>query len=53
MLVQHDLLGLSSEPPPRFARQYVSLAEIAGRAARMYVEDVREGKFPSREESYR
>lgn len=52
VLVQHDLLGLSSEPPPRFARQYVSLAEIAGRAARMYIEDVREEKFPALEESY-
>lgn len=52
VLVFHDLVGLSLEPAPRFARQYVNLAEIIGRAARMYVEDVREQKFPGEHESY-
>lgn len=52
VLVLHDLVGLGLEPPPRFARQYVSLAEIVGRAARMYAEDVRQQKFPSDHESY-
>jgi ketopantoate hydroxymethyltransferase len=40
------------EPPPRFAREYVNLAEIVGRAAQMYVDDVRNGKFPVENESY-
>jgi len=52
VLVFHDLVGLSLEPAPRFARQYVNLAEIIGRAARMYAEDVREQKFPAEHESY-
>jgi 3-methyl-2-oxobutanoate hydroxymethyltransferase len=52
VLVMHDLLGLGMEPPPRFAREYVNLAEIVGRAARMYVDDVRNGKFPVKHESY-
>jgi 3-methyl-2-oxobutanoate hydroxymethyltransferase len=52
VLVMHDLLGLSEEPAPRFARQYVSLLEIAQRAVRMYVEDVRNQKFPADHESY-
>jgi 3-methyl-2-oxobutanoate hydroxymethyltransferase len=52
VLVLHDLLGLSQEPPPRFARQYVRVAEIAERAARMYVDDVRQQKFPAEHESY-
>ena len=52
VLVLHDLLGLGEEPPPRFARQYVSVAEIVSKAAGMYAEDVREGKFPSDHESY-
>ena len=52
VLVMHDLLGLSLEPPPRFARQYVDLAEIVGRAARMYGEDVRNQKFPGDHETY-
>ena len=52
MLVVHDLVGLALEPAPRFARQYVNLAEVIGRAARMYAEDVREQKFPAEHESY-
>jgi 3-methyl-2-oxobutanoate hydroxymethyltransferase len=52
VLVMHDLLGLGLEPPPRFARQYVSLAEIVERAARMYADDVRNQKFPVEHESY-
>ena len=52
VLVLHDLLGLSLEPPPRFARRYVDLSQIVESAARMYVEDVKHQKFPSDEESY-
>ena len=52
VLVMHDLLGLAEEPPPRFARQYVSLLDIAQRAVGMYVDDVRNQKFPSDHESY-
>jgi pantothenate synthetase len=33
VLVMHDLLGLGETAPPRFARQYVALGEIVGRAA--------------------
>ena len=52
VLVLHDLIGLSLEPAPRFARQYVNLAEIVERAARMYAEDVRQQKFPGDHEAY-
>jgi 3-methyl-2-oxobutanoate hydroxymethyltransferase len=52
VLVMHDLLGLGEGPPARFVRQYVSLAEIAGRAARMYADDVRNQKYPAEHESY-
>jgi 3-methyl-2-oxobutanoate hydroxymethyltransferase len=52
VLVLHDLLGLSTEPPPKFARQYVNLSEIVERAARMFADDVRNQKFPSEHESY-
>jgi 3-methyl-2-oxobutanoate hydroxymethyltransferase len=52
VLVLHDLLGLCEEPPPRFVRQYVSLVEIVGRAARMFADDVRNQKFPADHESY-
>ncbi len=52
VLVLHDLIGLSLEPPPRFARQYVDVADIVGRAARMYGDDVRNQKFPADHEAY-
>ncbi len=52
VLVLHDLVGLSLEPPPRFARQYVDVADIVGRAARMYGDDVRNQKFPGDHEAY-
>ena len=51
VLVMHDLLGLGETAPPRFARQYVALGEIVGRAARMYADDVRNQKFPGDVES--
>ena len=53
VLVLHDLLGLGEEAPPRFVRRYVDLAEVVRKAAQMYVEDVRERKFPADSESYR
>ena len=52
VLVMHDLLGLGREPTPRFVRQYVSLADIAGRAVQMFAEDVRNQKYPAGHESY-
>jgi 3-methyl-2-oxobutanoate hydroxymethyltransferase len=52
VLVMHDLLGLSSEPPPRFARQYVSLVQIVEKASRLFADDVRNEKFPADDESY-
>jgi len=52
VLVMHDLLGLAETPPPSFARQYVSLHEIASQAIGLYVQDVRNQKFPGDHESY-
>lgn len=52
VLVFHDLVGLSAGHVPKFARQYANLAQIISRAAAAYCEDVRNGQFPSDEESY-
>jgi len=52
VLVLHDLLGLSETPPPSFARQYVSVQEIASKAIGLYIQDVRNQKFPGDHESY-
>lgn len=52
VLVFHDLVGLSLNGTPKFARQYINLAELISRAARAYCEDVRGGQFPSDTESF-
>ncbi|HUI74982.1 MAG TPA: 3-methyl-2-oxobutanoate hydroxymethyltransferase [Candidatus Acidoferrum sp.] len=52
ILVLHDLLGLTFNAVPKFARQYANLGEIISAAARDYCADVRGGSFPSDGESY-
>ncbi|HTP70096.1 MAG TPA: 3-methyl-2-oxobutanoate hydroxymethyltransferase [Dongiaceae bacterium] len=52
ILVLHDLLGLTFQEPPKFARQYANVGEIITRAVREYCDDVQQGHFPTDEESY-
>ena len=52
VLVLHDLLGLTFQPTPRFARRYADLRAVIGDAVGRYLDDVRSGGFPSREEAY-
>src|ERR1700722_2527193 len=52
ILVVHDLLGLTFNAPPKFARQYANVGEIVSGAVRAYCDDVRNGVFPSDAESY-
>ncbi|HLI00498.1 MAG TPA: 3-methyl-2-oxobutanoate hydroxymethyltransferase [Acidimicrobiales bacterium] len=52
VLVWHDLLGMSEGPRPKFVRTYANLAADATAAVARWVEDVRQGAFPSDAESY-
>jgi 3-methyl-2-oxobutanoate hydroxymethyltransferase len=52
VMVFHDLLGLGAGPPPRFARTYAQLGDLATAAVAEYAADVRSGRFPSVGESY-
>ena len=52
ILVINDLLGLSFGHQPKFVRRYADVGEIVSRAVAEYCRDVREGSFPSDEESY-
>ncbi len=52
ILVIHDLLGLTFEQTPKFARQYANVGEVISNAVREYCDDVRKGGFPSDAESY-
>ncbi|HXG01404.1 MAG TPA: 3-methyl-2-oxobutanoate hydroxymethyltransferase [Bacteroidota bacterium] len=52
VLVVYDMLGLTEDFRPRFVRRYAELADTLRRAFRQYIEDVRSGSFPSKDESY-
>jgi len=52
ILVTHDMLGLTFNQTPKFARQYANAGELISEAVREYCQDVRRGTFPSDAESY-
>ena len=52
VLVFHDLLGLEERLSPKFVRRYAELGSAARQALSAFATDVREGNFPSAEESY-
>jgi 3-methyl-2-oxobutanoate hydroxymethyltransferase len=52
ILVAHDLLGLTFNAAPKFARQYANVGEVISGAVRAYCDDVRNGSFPADSESY-
>jgi 3-methyl-2-oxobutanoate hydroxymethyltransferase len=53
VLVFHDLLGLEDRYVPRFVRRYADLKGDAVAAVTRYAADVRAGRFPAEEETYR
>jgi 3-methyl-2-oxobutanoate hydroxymethyltransferase len=52
ILVLHDVLGLTFNQTPKFARQYANVGRVISSAVHAYCEDVRSGRFPSDAESY-
>ncbi len=52
VLVLHDLLGLGTEPAPKFARAYANLAQTIREAVQQYCQDVQQGRYPGPEHSY-
>ena len=52
VLVTHDMLGLSLDRVPKFVRPLCDLAEQIRRAASDYTQAVRDGSFPSPDESF-
>ena len=52
ILVLHDVLGLTFQEAPKFARRYANVAEVISKAVREYCDDVQSGTFPSDAESY-
>ena len=52
VLVLHDMLGITKDFSPRFLRRYADLGKSIDSAVKGYISDVRDGSFPSSEESY-
>lgn len=52
VLVLHDMLGLTFQSAPKFARRYADVGEIISKAVREYCADVQSGSFPTDAESY-
>ena len=52
VLVVNDLLGLSTGYVPRHAKQYAQLGETIQRAVGEFCEEVREGKFPEKSNTF-
>jgi 3-methyl-2-oxobutanoate hydroxymethyltransferase len=52
VMVMHDLLGLEPSWKPRFVRRYAEMGQAARQAFAAYAADVRDGRFPSHDESY-
>ena len=52
VLVVNDFLGLNTGTYPRFAKPYANLAEVITSAAKEFLADVAEGRFPNEAHSY-
>jgi len=52
VLVLHDLLGLSADWTPRFAKRYAELGQEVVRAAETYVREVKAGAFPTEAQAF-
>ncbi|MGB2667777.1 MAG: 3-methyl-2-oxobutanoate hydroxymethyltransferase [Candidatus Acidiferrum sp.] len=52
VLVLHDMLGLTFQDAPKFARRYANVGDMISNAVREYCADVQNAKFPTDAESY-
>ncbi|MFZ5979677.1 MAG: 3-methyl-2-oxobutanoate hydroxymethyltransferase [Candidatus Zixiibacteriota bacterium] len=53
VLVINDMLGLRPDGfKPKFLREYANLTPYIEKAVKQYIDDVKQGKFPNKNESY-
>ena len=52
ILVFHDVVGLTTQPAPKFVRRYADVAGIIRDALGELVADIKSGEFPSEKETY-
>jgi 3-methyl-2-oxobutanoate hydroxymethyltransferase len=53
VLVTHDMLGLFQDLKPRFVKQYAEVGAAISGAVEEYCREVREGRFPGPEHTFR
>ncbi|HKD35688.1 MAG TPA: 3-methyl-2-oxobutanoate hydroxymethyltransferase, partial [Pirellulales bacterium] len=53
VLVVNDLLGLTSGYVPKFVKAYADLRGVIEKAVIGFRDDVREGRFPGREQQFK
>jgi 3-methyl-2-oxobutanoate hydroxymethyltransferase len=52
ILIVHDILGLTQDPGPKFAKSYGNLAEATVEAFGRYAKGIQAGRFPDKDHSY-
>ena len=52
VLVISDMIGLFEDFKPKFVRTYADVAGIIRKAVTEYIDDVRKGDFPGKNETY-
>ena len=52
VLVFHDVMGLTRDIHPKFVRRYADLSSVIEEAAKAFTRDVKEGSFPTEQESF-
>jgi 3-methyl-2-oxobutanoate hydroxymethyltransferase len=52
VLVFHDVMGLTRDIRPKFVRRYADLSSVIGDAAKAFARDVKDGSFPTEQESF-
>jgi 3-methyl-2-oxobutanoate hydroxymethyltransferase len=53
VLVSDDMLGMFTDFKPKFVKRYADLAGIIKSAVKNYIDEVKDGSFPSEENSYK
>ncbi len=53
VLVVSDMIGLFEDFRPKFVRAYADAAGLIRKAAKEYIDDVKNGRFPGDEETYK
>jgi 3-methyl-2-oxobutanoate hydroxymethyltransferase len=53
VLVVDDMIGMFDDFTPKFVKKYANVSQIIKTAVKEYIEEVKEGKFPKEENTYK